>query len=55
LVGASFFTPPLNRRCAGDHKPEAAGAVWKTSRADPDWIAAKKASETNGLLTAKVL
>ena len=33
---------------------EAADASWKAFRADPDWVAAKKASETDGPLTTKV-
>jgi len=33
---------------------EAAAASFKAFREDPDWIAAKKASEVNGALTSKV-
>jgi heme-degrading monooxygenase HmoA len=33
---------------------EAADATWKSFRADPKWIAAKKASEVNGPLTTNV-
>ncbi len=33
---------------------EAATEAWKKFRANPEWVAAKKASETNGSLTTKV-
>ena len=33
---------------------EAADAAWKAFRADPEWIAAKAASEKDGSLTTKV-
>ncbi len=33
---------------------EGAEAAWKAFRADPAWVAAKKASEVNGPLTSKV-
>jgi hypothetical protein len=37
------------------HKsPTAAAAAFAAFRADPDWVAAKKASEINGALTTKV-
>jgi hypothetical protein len=32
---------------------DAAQASWEAFMADPDWQAAKKASETNGALTAQ--
>jgi hypothetical protein len=38
------------------HKDQAAAdASWKAFRADPDWVAAKKASETKGSLTRQVV
>jgi hypothetical protein len=33
---------------------EAADKAWKAFRSDPDWLAARKASEVNGPLTTKV-
>ena len=37
------------------HKSRAAAdASWKAFRADPEWLAARKASEVNGPLTSKV-
>ena len=53
LTSFGYWTPTDPKNGAGEkliyllvHKsPEAAGAAWKAFRADPDWIAAKSASE----------
>ena len=58
----AYWTPVKKEQGADDtlvyilaHKsPEAAAAAFAAFRADPDWVAAKKASETNGTLTTKV-
>jgi hypothetical protein len=57
-----YWTPMDKNKGAEDtliyilaHKsPEAAEASFKAFRDDPDWVAAKKASEVNGSLTTKV-
>jgi hypothetical protein len=62
LAQLGYWTPLKKDQGAEDtliyivahRSPEAATASWNAFRADPDWVAAKKASETNGALTTKV-
>lgn len=57
-----FWVPTDKEAGAGDkliyllaHKSRAAAeASWKAFRADPAWVAAKSASEVDGVLAAKV-
>jgi hypothetical protein len=62
MTNFGYWTPIDKKQGAEDtliyilaHKSKAAGeASFKAFREDPDWIAAKKASEEGGSLTAKV-
>jgi hypothetical protein len=62
MTSLGYWTPVKKEQGAEDtlvyilaHRSrESEDAAFKAFRADPDWIAAKKASETNGALTTKV-
>ena len=62
MSNVGYWTPLAKEKGAGEtliyilaHKSkEAAAASFKAFGADPEWLAAKKASEANGSLTVKV-
>jgi hypothetical protein len=61
MTNIGYFTPMDESQGSGDTliyflahpSPEAGLAAFESFRADPDWVAAKKASEQNGPLTVQ--